>query len=143
MIWLAGLLGSKMTKYVIGAVVVGLAAFAIYSYVNVTQNKIEKLSKENAELHVQVSQYELAVKQLQDNFVKYRAALDDMFDSMVAAGIPEEKIIEFFKKNDFSKMTPEQLQSLINAQQIDIKRCLEVLSGKPRGKEPNPLCPDF
>lgn len=137
------LVTGKVGRYALLAVVVGGAAFAIWSYVNVTQNRIERLTKERDTLAVQVDQYKKAVVELQQNFNKYRVALDEIVTSMVEAGIPEDRIVEFFRKNDFSKMTPEQVQALVNQQQIDIKNCLEVLSGKTRNGKANELCPDF
>jgi uncharacterized coiled-coil protein SlyX len=137
-----GFLGSKITRYLVGGAVLLLACVAIYSYFSVTQGRIDKLTRERDQLELQVDQYKKAVTELQLNFDKYRAALDELMETMIAAGIPEKRIIEFFKQNDFSKMTPEQIQELINKQQVDIRRCYEVLSGK-KDKEPNPLCPDF
>ena len=140
---LASLLLGRVGKYLLGGLVIGLAAFAIWSYVNVTQNRIERLTQERDRLSLQVEQYKKAVTELQSNFDKYRIALDEMVTSMIDAGIPEERIVEFFRKNDFSKMTPEQVQLLVNQQQIDIKNCLEVLSGKVRNGKVNELCPNY
>lgn len=137
------ILFGKVGRYVLLLLVVGAVAFAIWSYINVTQNRIERLTQENTQLQVQVDQYKNAVKELQLNFDKYRIALDEMLSSMIEAGIPEERIVEFFRKNDFSKMTAEQVQTLLNQQQVDIKNCMEILSGKPKTGKANALCPDF
>lgn len=131
-----------MGRYLLALIAVGLVAFGIWSYVSITQNKIQTLTRDNAQLTLQVEQYKKAVVELQDNFDKYRVALDEMVNSMVAAGIPQERIIEFFRKNDFSKMTAEQVQDLVNQQQVDIKTCMEIVSGKSTSKG-NDLCPNF
>ncbi len=137
------ILFGPLGRVLMALLAIGLVAFGIWSYINITQNKIQHLTSENAQLKVQVEQYRKAVVELQGNFDKYRVALDEMLNSMIEAGIPEERIIEFFRKNDFSKMSADQVQVLLNQQQVDIKNCLEILTGKAKTGKANDLCPNF
>jgi hypothetical protein len=137
-------LTSRWSKYVIGLVAVGLAAFAIYTYVSYTQNQIERLTRENSALELQVDQYRKAIAEIKAEHEKQRFLLDKFYDDMLAAGIPEDRAIRFFAENDLFSMDTVALEQLINDLAVDINRCFELLSGQPKlPKETNRLCQEL
>ena len=144
MFGLLGLINSPLAKW-IGIVVLAMGlATACYTYVKVTQAQIERLSRENALLKVQVAEYKRAIEEIKANYEKQRVILDDLRDQMSSAGIPEAMIKKFFDDNDLDSKTAEEIEKLLNSQQVDINRCFEVMSGaEPKPGEKNSLCPDL
>lgn len=127
------------------AVIAGGLAFMYY---NQTQSKIERLTIDNAALTVQVSEYAEAIKQLQKNFELQRAVLTNLYTDMLLAGIPEDRIREFFLNTNLDEIAvadPQKAQELINKQQVDINRCFELLSGQEKLPDEgiNPICPNL
>jgi len=143
-IFLLNLVGSRLSKYLFLGVAVGLAAFAIYTYVSYTNGRIETLSREKAILEIQVDQYKKAIEELKANYEKSRKILDDLFQDMIDAGIPEDNVMKFFLENDLSSLAPEELERIVNEQAVDIQRCFEVQSGDTKKPgETNRVCPNL
>jgi hypothetical protein len=132
----AGLLGL--------VVAIGLGMF----YISNTNSKLTSYAAENTSLKIQVAQYELAIKELQKNFELQKSVLTNLYTDMLAAGIPEDKIRDFFLNTNIDEIAvadPEKAQELINQQQDNIQRCFEILSGgaKNPGEGVNPICPNL
>lgn len=142
MLSLLALFNSPLFKWISILVLLAGLVTACYTYVQITQNQIERLSKENSVLKIQVDQYKKAIEELKANFEKQRKVLDDLRDEMEQAGIPEEMIKKFFNETDLDNKTAEEIQKLLNEQQVDIDRCFEVMSGQPiKPGERNSVCP--
>lgn len=138
------LLSNPLTKYAVGALGFAVVLFGIYTYVNYTQGKIETLTRQNVELRIQVDQYKKAIEELRLNYEKKIDAINGLFDGLISSGLPLEKIKKFFEETDFSSLSDEDLEKLINSVQVDTNRCLEVISGDvPQPGEKNSLCPEL
>lgn len=136
------LLTSSLTKYLVGAAGIALVVLGAWWYVTYTNGRIESLVREKTQLEIALDQYKKAIEDLRANYEKQREVIDELHKKMEEAGIPEDKIKDFFNENDLSGMSEEELQKKINEQQVDIDRCFEVLSGAaPLPGEKNSVCP--
>jgi len=144
-----GLAKTKTGISVIGVAVVGLMAFAIWSYhshqaktIGKLNERVAVLTKENQTLTISNDTLATYVDDLRRNFEIQVDTISDFWRQMVDLGVPEAKIRRLIDETNVDDLQKDikDIEAAVNAIQADIKDCTEAAANGRPPKPGNKVC---